>query len=388
MNKRSTFRVIALVFLLTLSTLAQDKTLTADEVMQKTVDKLARLKTISYDYRRELNYSSEGFFHELKAVAYLDLTSKDKVLGARFQFSGGGNFAAFNGSELFDLNGKNKTVRVIDKPRESDLTSNSYLVNSPITLKNILPKILADKTVPRGVVEVQIDKKDFYVVEFVLDKFGIDLFGEFAKTPLTRKITYRITISKDDLMPVEVLQKNGDVDLIKTSFSNINQNPAAPAENSWYYSTYLNEYKFAEPSKDNLIKAGAVAPEIKLPSFESGGLTSLADHKGKVVLLEFWIFHCGACQAAVSPLNALQEKYKKRDLKLLSVNIYDSKELIGLFVRSKGARYPILYEGEAAAKEYGVDRYPIVVLIGKDGKVIYSGLFEAEKIDALIERNL
>ena len=362
--------------------------LTADQVIHKTIGKLASLKTVSYDYRRELNYVSERFFHELKAAAYLDFTSAGKVPGVKYRFAGDSNSNTYNGAELFSLDGKNKTIHLNSKPVPADFQSDSYLVNSPVTLKNVLPKIVADKTVPRSFSEIQIDKKDFYVIEFALDKFGVDLFGNFSDQKLARKITYRVTVSKDQFMPVEVLQKNGDIDFIKTTFSNLRENPAPPAENTWYYSTYLGEYKFAEPSKDNLIRAGAIAPDFTLPFAGSEREGSLSSYRGKVVLLEFWIFHCGACIAAVPQLNAIHEKYKDKDLKLLSVNIYDSKELVDFFIASKKVDYPVLYTGEAAAKQYGVDRYPIVVLIGKDGKVIFSGIFDAAKIDALIQKNL
>lgn len=386
MNKLTIF--ISLIFLLTLSAFSQDKTLTADEVMQKTIEKLGSLKTVSYDYRAERNYASERFFHELKAASYLDFRSPDKFLGVKFQFVNGPFSATFNGSEVFFLNRSDHTIRLNSKPGRSEFDSSSYLGNSPASLKQILPKVLADKTIPRNVYETRIDNKEFYVIEYVLEKFYMDVFGEFAKTPLTRKLTYRVTVSKDDFMPVGVLQKNGDIDFIKTNFTNINQNPIPRAENTWYYSTYLGEYKFAEPSKNNLVPIGALAQEIDLPSAADDKKVSLSSHRGKVVLVEFWIFHCGACQAAVSPLNALHEKYKKKDFKLLTVNIYDSKELVDLFIETKKPLYPVLYKGEETAKTYGVDRYPTVILLDKNGLVIYSGVFNAAKIDALIEKNL
>jgi thiol-disulfide isomerase/thioredoxin/outer membrane lipoprotein-sorting protein len=375
---------VALILLAILSVTAQESPLTADQVIQKTIYKLASLKTVSYDYRRELNYTSERFFHELKAAAYLDFTSAGKVPGVKYRFAADTNSNTFNGAELFSLDGKNKIIRLNSKPAPADFQSDSYLVNSPVTLKNVLPKVLADKTITRSISE----EKNFYVVEFALDKFGIDLFGNYSDQKLARRITYRVTVAKSDFMPVEVLQKNGDIDFIKTTFSNIRENPAPPAENTWYYSTYLGEYKFAEPSKNNLIGAGAAAPDFALPSAGSEREVSLRSYRGKLVLLEFWIFHCGACIAAVPRLNAIREKYKGGDFNLLAVNIYDSRELVDFFIDSKKVGYPVLYTGEAAAKQYGVDRYPTVVLIGKDGKVIFSGIFDAVKIDALIAKNL
>ncbi|HEY2846778.1 MAG TPA: TlpA disulfide reductase family protein, partial [Pyrinomonadaceae bacterium] len=115
---------------------------------------------------------------------------------------------------------------------------------------------------------------------------------------------------------------------------------------------------------------------------------SLSALRGKVVLLDFWIFHCGPCQDGVPKMNTINEKYKKRDFQLLSVNVGDTPKLIDLFIKTTGAEFTILQNGDEAAKRYGVIGFPTAVLIGKDGKVIYSGGFDYAKVDALIEQNL
>ena len=140
--------------------------------------------------------------------------------------------------------------------------------------------------------------------------------------------------------------------------------------------------------KDNLIKTGEVAYEINLPMFETDKRVSLNDYKGKIVLLDFWIFHCGYCQSSVPKLNALQNKFKDKNFDLLAVNATDSKELINLFIKNTKSKLSILSQGEEVAKKYGVVGYPTVVLIGKDGKVLYSGGFDQTKIENLINQNL
>lgn len=379
--------LILLQLLLSFQAIAQS--LTPDEVVQKTIDKLNSLKTVGYNYRRELNYASEKFLHELNASAYLDFGSPDKTLGVKFQFADRDRIDAFNGTEYFSRNTKTKTIRVNNKPGRDELERNSYLVNSLVSLKSNLPKILADATIRRSVSTGTVDGKDVYVIEYVLDKFGMDLFGEFSQQKLARPLTYRITVSKDSFIPVEVLQKNGDVDFIKTNFTNFVEGPAPPAEMTWYYSTYLNEYKFEEPPKDRLIKVGALAPDISmLPFAKQPAAASLRGLRGNIVMLEFWIFHCGYCQAAVPGLNEIQEKYKNKKFRLMAVNIYDSPELLNLFIESKKPGYQIIQKGEDAANLLGVDRYPLIVLLDKNNVVIYSGGFEPEKITALIDKNL
>jgi thioredoxin-related protein len=84
----------------------------------------------------------------------------------------------------------------------------------------------------------------------------------------------------------------------------------------------------------------------------------------------------------------VQEKFKGKDFQLLSVNIANSEKHIQLFIEKTKPEFLILHQGEAIAKQYGVSFYPTIVLVGKDGKVIYSGEFEQTKIEQLISQNL
>ncbi|HKX84789.1 MAG TPA: TlpA disulfide reductase family protein, partial [Pyrinomonadaceae bacterium] len=198
------------------------------------------------------------------------------------------------------------------------------------------------------------------------------------------------TIDKKTLLPVEVLLTNDkNKDFTKTTFSDMTESPASPSALSWYYSTYSGEYKPEKPAEHKLIKAGQTPPDFKLNRFDSAAQTSLEQYKGKVVLVEFWIAHCGFCIAAVPKLNGIAEAFRAKGLEVISINIHDPAATIGLFKRNNKPEFTILTEGAPTATEYGVNAYPGIVLIGKDGKVAYSslGLFEKE-LEAAITANL
>lgn len=363
---------------------------TADEILQKVSDKLSSLKTIKYNYHQEYNYASEAYHAESQAQSFLEFTPLDSVIGIKFQFNNPDILITYNSSEYFILKKKDKTIKVESTPKNEFLFSSSYLQFAPQMWRNALPKVIADKNISKSVSETKIKNKDYYLIEIVLNKAYIDSgSGNISPLTLDRQMIYRLTIDKQSFLPIEVFRGNNvNQDFNKTTFSEIVENPTPPVENSWYFSTYLNEYKYAETPKDNLIKVGEAAHEINLPMFATNRSVSLNDYKGKVVLLDFWIFHCGYCQASVPKLNALQEKFKGQKFNLLTVNVTDSKELIDLFIKKTKSEFPILYRGGEIAKQYGVVGYPTVVLIGKDGKVIYSGIFEQAKIEDLINKNL
>ena len=370
---------------------AQSKTESAENVLRKVSDKLAKLKTLNFTFHRELNFESTGFVSNMQIESFLDFSSTDTVIGARFQFDEPNFIFVFNGSEYFLRNKKTKNITIKKTPSFQDFDSLPGFYDSLVTLRNSLPKIISDKTITKAISTESINGKSFYVVEFVLDSKILTLKGDyFITTP--RKFTYRLTIDRSNFLPVQLSRKNDvNKDFTRTSFSYKKAKDAVPSKTSWYYSTYLSQYKPEKPTENRLINIGQNAPMWNLPSLSDGAPVSLSQYKNKVVLIEFWISFCGYCIAAVPKLNLIEEKYKNTDFKLVAINASDRKDVIEKFQKNNQAKFQILYDGESTADSYGVDGFPTVVLIDKTGKVIYAGDFDpnnADVLEKLIEKNL
>jgi thioredoxin-related protein len=69
--------------------------------------------------------------------------------------------------------------------------------------------------------------------------------------------------------------------------------------------------------------------------------------------------------------------------------MHDPPATIDFFKNKNKPEYVILTGGDSIAKAFGVEGYPAVVLIDKNGKVVYSssGLFEKD-LEAAIVANL
>ncbi len=201
---------------------------------------------------------------------------------------------------------------------------------------------------------------------------------------------YKITIDKISNIPIEVLQKNDlNDDFIKTNFTNINISPNQPAENSWYYSTYMDEYKQTKQKEiPQLISVGSIALDWTLPLYNKNENISLFELKGKVILLDFWFKNCGPCIESVPHLNAINKKYKNKNFEILGINTWDTKKDIDGFCNKHGVTYKVLMNGKHLAENYGVNLFPTVILIDKVGKVLYSGGFDQSKLEKLIEKSL
>src|SRR5215218_8364001 len=66
-----------------------------------------------------------------------------------------------------------------------------------------------------------------------------------------------------------------------------------------------------------------MAPELELPRLSGQGVRSLADYRGRVVVLNFWASWCDPCRAESPLLQRWHERISKRDGLVLGVDALD-----------------------------------------------------------------
>jgi thiol-disulfide isomerase/thioredoxin len=100
---------------------------------------------------------------------------------------------------------------------------------------------------------------------------------------------------------------------------------------------------------------------------------SLADFRGKYVLLQFWTTWCGPCHEEFPSLKLLDQLY--RDPGLVVVGVHDNSmplSSIEADVAKNALKYPIVVDhadGRIVAG-YKVSGFPTYVLIGPDGNIV------------------
>ncbi len=125
--------------------------------------------------------------------------------------------------------------------------------------------------------------------------------------------------------------------------------------------------------------AGKLAPELDgiLWLNTEDKRLSLADFRGKYVLLQFWTTWCGPCHADMPSVRLVENAY--RDKGLVVIGVHDNSmpvEAIKQDAAKEKLTYPIVVDHPdgrilASYKSHGISGYPSYVLIGPDGKVVH-----------------
>ncbi len=132
-----------------------------------------------------------------------------------------------------------------------------------------------------------------------------------------------------------------------------------------------------QPEETDNITIGSVPPAISLPD-PSGKVHSLAEFKGKVLLIDFWASWCGPCRQENPNVVGAYKEFHGKGFEILSVSLDKSdvawKNAIAQDKLSWTHVSDLKYWDSKAAADYGVKGIPFAVLVGRDGKVIAKNL--------------
>jgi cytochrome c biogenesis protein CcmG, thiol:disulfide interchange protein DsbE len=112
------------------------------------------------------------------------------------------------------------------------------------------------------------------------------------------------------------------------------------------------------------------APNITLPRLDGRGTASLADFRGRVVVLNYWASWCDPCRAESPLLERWHRRMARRGGTVLGIDVLDVTSDARAFVRRYGLTYPMLRDADGETQsEFGVVAYPETLVIDRAGRV-------------------
>lgn len=136
-----------------------------------------------------------------------------------------------------------------------------------------------------------------------------------------------------------------------------------------------SEFRFVEgtPSGEVIAKADRKnAPEITGKLLDDASF-DLADHDGKIVVLNFWASWCAPCRVEIPDLIQIASTYGPDGVELVGVLVKDSKDQGEAYAKQVGMTYPSIFDPKATValrfRGFSVPALPSTIVIDKQGKV-------------------
>ncbi len=122
---------------------------------------------------------------------------------------------------------------------------------------------------------------------------------------------------------------------------------------------------------------------------------SLADYKGKIVLLDFWATWCPPCRAGIPDLVELKKEYGDKGFEIIGISVdgitrggATVKDVVP-FIGQFKINYPIVHGDNQIIQNYGgIRAIPTSFVLDKDGKVVsrYEGLIDKSTYEKDIKK--
>ncbi len=116
------------------------------------------------------------------------------------------------------------------------------------------------------------------------------------------------------------------------------------------------------------IHLGAPAPNFRLWDL-NGHPVSLADKRGRVVLVNFWATWCGPCRVEMPAMEQLYREFNRQGFEILAVSTDPQGAAVTRpFRDSLALTFPILHDSDyRVGVQYGARTLPMTFLVDRQG---------------------
>lgn len=170
----------------------------------------------------------------------------------------------------------------------------------------------------------------------------------------------------------------------ETSATNIEKTKSSDNANAG--SLLVPDASAAANAEDVLIapdKANTAPPLVDGKWINSEPMT-LENLRGRVVLVDFWTFGCYNCRNTLPTVKRFDTDYRAKGLSIIGVHTPESDyekdfDNVQAAVKKNGIEYPVITDTDFQTwRAFGIEAWPTVVILDKQGRVRYKHVGEGE----------
>jgi peroxiredoxin len=149
--------------------------------------------------------------------------------------------------------------------------------------------------------------------------------------------------------------------------------------------------KMAEKKKiQGSLVVGAMFPDFNEKDIDGKPL-SVANYKGKVVLIDFWATWCLPCQFELPNILDTYNKYHDRGFEVIGISLDEDRILLEKFLKNRGMTWPEYNDGKfwdtKLVFKYGISQLPTTFLLDGNGTIIGKDL-RGDALEAAVAKIL
>jgi peroxiredoxin/tetratricopeptide (TPR) repeat protein len=132
------------------------------------------------------------------------------------------------------------------------------------------------------------------------------------------------------------------------------------------------------------LAVGAKAQEV-VGEDQEGNILRLTDHRGKVVVLDFWADYSPHCRNMYAHFRALVERLSGKPFKLIGVNCDETPERSASLTKSGVVTWTTLYDGveRRLMSQWMLDRVPAAFVMDGKGTIRFTNVWREQLDDAV-----
>ena len=134
------------------------------------------------------------------------------------------------------------------------------------------------------------------------------------------------------------------------------------------------------------------APDATFTLLSGQKISTAADLKGKVYLVNFWATSCATCMQEMPQMVETYQRFKGQGLEFVAVAMnYDPPMYVANYAQTRQLPFKVALDDGSAAKLFGnVQLTPTTFVIDKDGKILkrYVGAPQFAELDQLLQKAL